>query len=475
MKTRHTLFVLFVLATSANAWTAGLGASASGHYVEYGGQTLMLVGDSGTQCATQNINFDYRAWIDDCAARGIRMVHVWSFMAPRQKQDGSVIEERWGYVYPGITPWARQTSGTAANDQLPRWNLQAFDDGLDGDLSRYWPRLRDLCAYAREKGVLVGYTVFTGWIKGNTDAWAYHPFNLQNGGHLGRNLPEGVTIATPGTEVYQEPWSEAWPDAKKTQWVWEQLSAKAIHELAPFGNVFFVFFDEHSYPEGNMGDHFLQFFKKRKAVWMDWDKRRAEVDFVICDTDTREDKNALAVKGFLARPARPYFLLEGEPYLGDPVRTAMWTFVTGGGHYTYHGDTKQETPRTGIMGYDPHVPGGDKGMLRRDWLGHLSRFFNTQVEELDRMVPHNELVDSGAYCLANPGKEYVIYLKPGVPEELHIDLRDVSAQLRGRFYNPQNGELADSFAIQGGTTVTLNKPDLQDYALHLVAIPENTP
>ncbi|HEX30076.1 TPA: hypothetical protein ENG04_08355, partial [Candidatus Poribacteria bacterium] len=72
--------------------------SPSGHYVRYEGQTLFLVGDSGTQCVLQNPNIDYREWIDDCREFGIRAIHLWSFLAPRQKRDGSVIERRYGYV-----------------------------------------------------------------------------------------------------------------------------------------------------------------------------------------------------------------------------------------------------------------------------------------------------------------------------------------------------------------------------------------
>ena len=60
------LFLLFgVYATNADQ----ISASSSGHYVQYSGKVIMLVGDSGTQCVMQNLNLDYRQWIDDCAKR----------------------------------------------------------------------------------------------------------------------------------------------------------------------------------------------------------------------------------------------------------------------------------------------------------------------------------------------------------------------------------------------------------------------
>ena len=212
-----------------------------------------MIGESGTQCVMQDPNINYRDWIDDCAARGIRAVHIWSFIAPRQKQDGSVLEERYGYVYPGITPWARLTSGPNASDQLKQWNLKLFDEGPAGDLTHYWPRLRDLCAYVKSKNMVMGITVFFGWPKNQPD-WLYHPFNVVNGGPV-TDATNPVTkvqqISTPGTEIWMQTWSDSWTAKKKTQWIWEQLCKKYIDEIGTMGNVFFVFMDEHSYSEGN--------------------------------------------------------------------------------------------------------------------------------------------------------------------------------------------------------------------------------
>lgn len=445
-----------------------IGVSPSGHYITYRGEVLMLVGDSGTQCATQNSNLDHRQWIDDCASRGIRAIHVWSFVPVRQKQDGSQIEDRWGYVIPDVMPWAREDSGPLAYDQRYQWKLQLFDEGPDGDMAHYWPRMRDMCSYARSKNVLVGITMFTGWSK-HDYSWIFHPLNVNNGGHL-TNREDAVIIASPGTEIWQESWSDSWPNAKKTQWVWEQLSLKFINELGPMGNVFFVFFDEHSYAEGNMGDHFLSFFKSRGQIWVDWSNRISNVAWVMSGTLHNTDKNADAVSGFNSGPAKPYLNLEGEPYMDDEVRTAFWSFSIGGGHYFFHADADQETVRTGIMGYDPHVPSGDKGMYKRDWLGHASRLFNEHVEDLNTLAPHNELTGSGTYCLADPGREYVIYSKIGSPGTFYLNLiASTGKPLSCRFYNPRDGQFESTFHRTGGDrSASFVKPDTNDWVLHIL-------
>jgi hypothetical protein len=442
--------------------------SPSGHYIKYKGEVLMLIGESGTQCVSQNSNLDYRQWIDDCASRGIRAIHVWSFVPVRQKWDGSKIEERWGYVIPDVMPWARKTSGPLARDQRYQWNLQAFDEGQVGDITHYWPRMRDMCSYAKQKNIVVGITMFSGWSK-HEYSWIFHPLNITNGGHLTKK-EDAVIIASPGTEVWEEPWSGLWPSAKKTQWLWERLSIKFINELGSIGNVFFVFFDEHSYSEGNMGDHFLHFFKSRSQIWVDWHNRRPDVSWVMSDTLQSADKNSDAVSGFKASPAKPYFNLEGEPYMGQDVRAAIWTFSTGGGHYFFHADAGQETVRTGIMGYDPCVPAGDKGMYKRDWLGYASHFFNRYVDNLDTLAPHNEMSSSGSYCLADPGREYVVYSMGSSPLTFSVNLSVLAGKtLNCRFYNPSNGQFEPAFQRTGGnSSESFAKPDTRDWVLHIV-------
>lgn len=475
MRTIPRLLVLVSLCGGEAA--AEVRASASGHYVWYAGKTLLLVGDSGTQCVLQDLNLDYRHWLDDCADCGLKAVHVWSVLAPRQKRDGSVVEARYGYVYPGVTPWRRRESGPPAMDGWAKWDLTRFDEGADPD-RHYWPRLRDLCRRAKERGMIVGITVFFGWPKHDTTRrpdWSYHPFNVLNGGFLvdpradARGITAVQTILSPGTEVFRQPWSDAWPPAKKTQWVWERFAAKLIAETNPFGNVFFVFMDEHSYSEGNCGDHFRRFFRSRGAAWCDWEGRRKQVTFVYSPTVTTPDKHALAVRGFRRQPHRPFLHLEGGPYQGRGMRTALWTCLTGGGHYFFHDDAGQETPQTGIMGYDPHVVGGNTGMIRRKWLGYASRFFNEQVRFLDALTPHDELVVAGqATCLAAPAKgEFAVYLPHGGKTILRLPPR----RFRARWYDPRTGTFTAFVDLAGGPQSGVTPPTVDDWVLHLQALP----
>ncbi len=446
------------------ATEAALGTSTSGHYLRFRERPLLIAGDSGTQCVLQNGNLDFRRWIDDCAASGLNTVHVWSFVAPRQKLDGSELEARYGYVFPGLTPWARKTSGARAHDGGYQWDLHQWDE------EGYWPRFRALCAAARSRDLLLGITVFWGWPKHGSD-WIYHPFNVVNGGPISDEPRPYVTlvqqIASPGTEVLGEAWSEAWPPAKKNQWHWERFAEKLITETSAYDNVFFVFMDEHSYSDGNGAAHFREFFQKRGCLWTDRELRRADVDFVFDPVTHRDEggRNPECVERFLRAPARPFMILEGGPYQGEIARVSFWSALMGGAGTVYHNDAEQETVHTGIMGYDPKVPGGDTGATRRQWLGIASRFFNASMPDLDAMAPHNELTGSGAFCLAQPGMTYAVYAPPGGDGEVSLDLSGAPGRFTARFYDPVTGNWQEPQTVDGGARVTLARPSLADWAL----------
>lgn len=465
-----TLAWAAVVALLGPAWgQAGpmeIAVSPGGHYLTVNGETRVLVGDSGTQCVMQNANLDYRQWIDDCSDAGLNAVHIWSFTPARQRADGSVVEKRYGYVYPDLTPWARREGGPMAADGRPQWDLTRFDEGAGP--GHYWSRLRDLCSYASRRGLVVGITVFFGWPKHQSD-WEYHPLNAHNGGPVedtGNPVTQVQIIESPGTEVLAQPWAEEWPAPRKTQWIWERFADKLIRDTQRYGNVFFVFMDEHSYSEGNCGDHFAEFFRSRGALWCDWEPRRGQVDLVMGPTLNTPDKNPDIVRGFVGEPPRPYVFLEGPPYRGEEVREDLWSVLLGGGHFFFHNDAEQETPQTGIMGYDPHVIGGDVGAERRGWLGQACRFLNGEAADLDRMAPHNELAPDGGYCLASPGREYFVYVPVACNPELLLDVSEGDSTIAVQVLEPSTGEVLRVTAAREGRRLRVRLPFETDQVVH---------
>jgi hypothetical protein len=160
-------------------------------------------------------------------------------------------------------------------------------------------------------------------------------------------------------------------------------------------------------------------------------------------------------------PARPILLLEGPPYeqgtLG--LRQSMWTFAIGGGHFFFHDDEGLGTPQTGVMGYDANVRGGVKPLRTYEWLGTLGKFFNGKVLDLDKMIPRNDLLSGreDAYCLANAGFEYVVYLRSGGSVALELD-EAAGRQLMVEWLNPDSGTCTAGGAVAGGKSAALTPP-----------------
>ncbi len=435
-----------------------------------GRRELVLVGDSGTQCVMQNVNIDYRRWIDESAEAGLNAIHIWAFMAPRQTPDAKVIEHRYGYVYPGITPWPRHSEGPLARDGLPQWNLQQFDEGDDPN-KHYWARLRDVCHYAKKKNLLVGITVFFGWPKHQSD-WGWHPFNVANGGHLtdrGRLIEAVQRIATPGQEMLNQSWSEAWSAPQKTQWLWERFAAKLLEETLPLGNTFYVFMDEHSYSEGNCGDHFASFFRRRGAFWIDVQLRRESVDAVVGGHGAGRDINRSARKSFGSKPYRPFFELELPPYKGAEVRHNLYACLIGGGHYFFHNDADQETPTTGIMSYDLNVKNNHRAAVRKrlKWLGIACQTINKQVSRQPEMTPQNDVIIEGkGYCLAASGSQYIVYIKSGGKATLQLD--DTAGDFIVTATNARTGDTGGVKITSMEHKLHLVFPDQQDWVLVVV-------
>jgi len=427
-----------------------LGVSPSGHYFTYLGRTKMLLCDSGTQCVMQNLNVDYRGWVDRCATEGHPGVHIWAFVPPRQQIDGSRLEGRWGYLYPGVTPWARKAADPRAHDGGPQWDLQAFDEGADPN-RHYWPRLRDLCKRLRDRKMVLGITVFFGWPKDIPDDLSYHPFYHLNGGPA-RTRQDITHIDQPGTEIHTTPWDKAWPTRRKTQWLWEKFCLKLIEETRPFGNVWFDFRDEWSYDnDTNLEAHFRRFFMKRGQVWAD---RSTTAGFRVT--------NGLGVPSWGATPAMK---TEGGPYAHEEVRREVWTRATSGVHYLLHNDNRP----VGIMAWDRRTatikkldPADDLG---RAYVGLAARFFNEHVGDLDAMAPHADLVGAGATCLAAPGGEYVVYVRSG--GTVKVDLSAASGPLNARWYDPRSGVFAARPATTGGRVRSFAAPDDRDWVLHI--------
>jgi len=135
----------------------------------------------------------------------------------------------------------------------------------------------------------------------------------------------------------------------------------------------------------------------------------------------------------------------GHGQNAELVRRCHWAIALAGGYATY-GDWTEGAPF-----YSGRFGAGKAARVLR----YLRDFF----EGLPywRMQPHNEVVERG-FCLAEPGKLYVVYL----PEGGSVRLK-VKGNYKSRWYDPRSGKWRPGPEIKGETSA--EAPDGRDWIL----------
>jgi hypothetical protein len=145
----------------------------------------------------------------------------------------------------------------------------------------------------------------------------------------------------------------------------------------------------------------------------------------------------------------------------DVLRRTAWDIAMAGGY-----QTAGETARRGTN-IRPDLGGGwmngrgDDTMTMFLGYGHMVDFFTSF--EWWKTNPHDELVDGGAYCLADPGKTYAVYLPRGGKATVKLG----SGRYRAMWFSAMTGETIDLPPVDGPSWTSPTAPDDNDWALLL--------
>lgn len=104
---------------------------------------------------------------------------------------------------------------------------------------------------------------------------------------------------------------------------------------------------------------------------------------------------------------------------------------------------------------------GDDSMVLLNGHAHMVDFFTSF--EWWNTEPHDELVDNGAYCLAEPGKLYAVYLPYGGSVSIKLEPGRYDAS----WFNARNGRQVKLVPAEGPEWNSPAAPDLGDWALLL--------
>lgn len=158
----------------------------------------------------------------------------------------------------------------------------------------------------------------------------------------------------------------------------------------------------------------------------------------------------------------PLWALPGSDS-ADVLRRTAWDIAMAGGY-----QSAGETARRGTNIWPDSGGGwlngrGDDTMTMFLGYGHIVDF----ITSFDwwKANPHDELVNNGNYCLAEPGKIYAVYL----PHAGKVTVRMQPGRYKVYWFSAMTGQKIALPAAEGPTWTSPNAPDRNDWALLLQA------
>lgn len=393
--------------------------------------------------------FDFDAYLDFLVARGHNFIRLWrwelvSWDTRANQAPGSRL------LVASPHPWARTGPGLAL-DGKPRFDLRQFD-------ADYFRRLRDRVARAGRRGVYVSIMLFEGWgLRFVADAWQAHPFHPDNRLPLGEGDPAGqvdgqglFTLGSPAVTALQEAYVRRVVDTVNDL-------DNALYEIANESDFSTTQWQYHlirqlkAYQAGKPGQH---------PVGM------TSVGYGVDDLDRLLDSPADWIS---PNPDRYDYRHEPPAARGEKVilldTDHLWG-VGGSVQWVWKSFMRGLNP----IFMDPYLRQvldmGDEAEWEavRRALGVTRRL--AEGVGLDAVLPCPELASTG-YCLAEPGRIYLVYLPEG--GEVRVDLSGVGGQVRAEWLDPRTGERRAGGEAQGGGRVAWTAPGVGDWVLWLRA------
>ena len=139
--------------------------------------------------------------------------------------------------------------------------------------------------------------------------------------------------------------------------------------------------------------------------------------------------------------------------IADSRRRLAWEMYMAGGYQTT--GERANSPRTGgwINGR------GDEQMTMLIGYGHIYDFF--MRTEWWKTAPNNALVDGDNLCLAEPGRQYIVYLPKGGKVMVKLE----PGNYRASRYDPLTGKLSEIGDVTGGPWTAPESHPQQDWVL----------
>jgi hypothetical protein len=410
-----------------------------------GSHTWANVVDMGPGDVPPKFDFDkFLGWVD---GYGHNFVRLWTWDLVNWDTRGNHPSHSTGTrVTVAPHAWARTGPGNAL-DGKPKFNLEQYDP-------EYFRRLRDRAEQAGRRGIYVSIMLFEGWgLQFSPDAWEAHPF------HPGNNI-NGVDGDANGDGKGIDVHTLRNPRVVELHQAYVRKVVDAVNDL---DNVLFEIGNE------------------MHAVTTDW--QYAMIEFVHAYEKTKPKQHPVGMT-FQYRAGSNQILLDSpadwisprqEPDERENPRPAAEgkVILLDTDHIWGIGGTSRWVWKSLLQGMNPLFMDPYDGSILgerfdprwepiRQQLGYAARY--AAKVNLAAMKPAGKLSSTG-YCLADPGREYLIFATEGA--DIVVDLSGVSGEFTVEWFSPRDDKIQAAGKISGGEHKRLFAPLAGDVVLYL--------
>lgn len=389
---------------------------------------------------------DYLKWMKKYNFNFIRLwaweILNWDTSANKESNDQNLT------VYPH--PWARTGPGNAL-DGKPKFDLSKLNDA-------YFNRIRERVEMAGEYGIYLSIMLFEGWgIQFSPNAYENHPF------HPANNI-NGIVGDVDGDGKGLEIHSLANADVLAIQ---KEYVKGVIDLVNEFDNVLYEISNESHGLSTDWQCHMINFIKgyeqnlpKQHPVGLTFQHRGGN------------NESLFQSPADWISPNR-----EGGYRDNPPVSDGRKIIISDTDHLWGIGGDESWVWKSFLRGLNPifmdpydgkvlTVKSYDSARVEplRKSLGYTLLLANRV--DLISMKPDTVLASS-AYCLANKGTEYLIYLPKD--KTVEVDLSGIAGDFTSEWFNPELGKFKESTTVKGGGKVSITSPyGTANVILHLL-------
>jgi hypothetical protein len=383
--------------------------------------------------------FDYAAYLSFLERHHHNFFRLWRWEVTRWTDRYTGNEVKFCRPH----PWLRAGPG------------KANDGELQFDLTRYNPeyfdRLRARVMAARDRGIYTAVMLFEGWEIQFTDGWRYHPFHRANNSN-------GVEADLNGDGSALEYNTLA---DKRVLDLQQAYVRKVIDTVNDLDNVLYEIANEAHGGSTEWQYHFIRYIKE-------YESRKPKQHPVGMTFQYKGGTNAI-LSGSPADWISPNPGDSKEDYRENPCSVCspkvvvsdtdhLWGHTGGDNIWVW----KTFTRGLNVLLMEELLASPTWQDSARQAMGQVRRY--AERMDLAAMTPQEKL-SATRYCLANRGKEYLVFQSN--KGEFTLDLSDAPGRFSVEWFNINADRAIPAKPVQGGATRTFTTPFPGPAALYL--------